>query len=175
MTARILTATGALATLAALAAAGSAQAAPPAPPAAKTLALTAVQTQVHPTDVKPKGPSVGDRTAFSEDLFAPGTPDKPGPRLGTDGGECVVTGVTKAKQGDAVVSAVSTQCTATLALKGGQIAVQGLASYGWKAKDRFTLAILGGTGGYTGARGTMTVTGSATATTSGLALEYTLP
>jgi hypothetical protein len=177
MNARVAAATAGALAAAALLAAGSAQAAapvPPVPPAPRTLALTAVQTEVHLDDVKPKGPSVGDRTTFAEDLFTPGPVEKRGARLGTDGGECVVTSVTKTKQGmEIVVSGVTTQCAATLALKGGQVTVQGLASYGWKARDTFTLAITGGTGSYTGARGTMTVTGSATATTSDLALAYT--
>jgi hypothetical protein len=147
-----------------LAAAGAARAA--TPPEPTRLPLTAVQTQVKVHDVKPTGTSVGDRTTFSEELFA-GPAESPGARVGTDGGECVVTNVAKAK--------VTTQCTATLALKGGQVAVHGLGTTGSKTAATFTFAVTGGTGAYTGARGTMTVTGSATSTTSALALEYRLP
>jgi NADPH:quinone reductase-like Zn-dependent oxidoreductase len=68
--------------------------------------------------------------------------DRYGKRVGTDHAICTV------------LSTTQSQCDATLALPKGQIVTHGLEG----SKSRFEVAVIGGTGFYAGARGTMTAT-----------------
>lgn len=113
------------------------------------MVLKAVQTQLKETDVGPAGPSVGDRQVFSENLFKAGT------KVGTDGVECVITHVTKNKNGK--ITAVDSQCVGTLRLGRDQISVQGLLVFNLAKPKPFYLVVTGGTGAYKGASGEMLV------------------
>lgn len=113
------------------------------------MVLRAVQKQTKDTDIGPSGPSVGDRTVFSEDLY------RDGRKVGTDGVECVITRVVKSSTGK--VTAIDSQCVGTMRLGRGQITVQGLVAFNVSAVKPLKLVITGGTGFYKGARGEMTV------------------
>jgi len=82
------------------------------------------------------GFGVDDVVVFSNDLYQEGA------KIGEDGGTCTVVRV-------ADDGATTMHCIGTNALPDGQIAVQGLAAPG----EPFELAITGGTGRYSGARG----------------------
>jgi hypothetical protein len=88
-------------------------------------------------DNAPKGKkaSRGDIIVYANPVF-----DRQGTQVGTDHGVCTVLNTSQ------------TQCDATLALPKGQIVTHGLQS----AKTSFEVAVIGGTGAYAGARGTMT-------------------
>jgi hypothetical protein len=85
----------------------------------------------HPGDYQP-----GDYTVFSDVLT-----DRTGRRVGTEGGSGLITKVSN--------SEVQLCYTLAIRLRGGQIAVQGLAS---PAPDK-RLAVVGGTNRFLGARG----------------------
>jgi hypothetical protein len=93
--------------------------------------------------------SLGDRVAFSDDLFA----TKGGQQVGTDGGECTVVRVTDAAAGSGVLN-----CLVTFELQGGQITTQALNTLttGGFAGTQ-TGAITGGTGSFRNAGGQFTV------------------
>ena len=84
---------------------------------------------------KKSGP--GDVVVYANPVF-----DRHGTRVGTDHAICTV------------LSATQSQCDATLALPKGQIVTHGLEG----SKTGFEVAVIGGTGSYAGARGTMTTT-----------------
>lgn len=84
-------------------------------------------------DVGKKGFSIGDSFIFVEQLLANGK------QAGHD--RIICTHVANAKTG-------AESCTGTVLLAGGTIQLAGLASQG-----PFTVAVVGGTGSYAGARG----------------------
>lgn len=88
------------------------------------------------------GPSLGDTFVFAERLRKDGRP------AGTSGGVCTVTEVVPP------YTVATFHCVATLALRRGQITLQGLVEL--QSEDDpgpFTVAITGGTGAYRGASG----------------------
>lgn len=91
----------------------------------------------HVIDNAPMGKQAGrgDLVLYANPVF-----DRHGTQVGTDHGVCIVLG------------AGESQCDATLALPKGQIVTHGLQG----AKSSFDVAVIGGTGTYSGARGTMT-------------------
>ena len=93
--------------------------------------------------------SVGDRVAFSDDVFAA----KGGRQVGTDGGQCTTVRVTDAAAASGVL-----QCLVTFDLPGGQITTQALNTLtngGFAGAQ--TGAITGGTGRFRDASGQFTV------------------
>jgi hypothetical protein len=96
------------------------------------------------------GPSVGDRSVFSDDVFRDGV------KVGTDGGDCVLVQVTPGATQNAEPQAATAQCTATVKLPEGQITAQGLVDF--ISNEPFTIAITGGTGQYRTAHGEVRVT-----------------
>lgn len=138
------------AALAALAlAAGSSSASSATPPGfdPKAVEFRAVTVQEFGTDGKPAGPSVGDRFTLTQDLYYwEGTR-----RIGTDGVDCVVV---RANRKTPEASAL--QCTGTLTVEGGQIAVQGVGRL-LGERGEAVLAVLGGTGEFRDASGSLTV------------------
>lgn len=101
--------------------------------------LTAVSNQFKEFDVGAKGLSLGDHYVFSDNLYED---DK---RVGSLNGHCVLTRVHKAYYHE--------QCTATVSLSGGLITSQGVIVFDKNFDNKFTIAITGGTGDYTGAGG----------------------
>ena len=93
--------------------------------------------------------SVGDRVAFSDDVFA----STGGRQVGTDGGECTTVRVTDAAAASGVL-----QCLVTFDLPGGDITTQALNTLtnGGFAGTQ-TGAITGGTGRFRDASGQFTV------------------
>jgi hypothetical protein len=136
-------------------AAGTAITANGAPPQATTLTLTGKQVapSFHYGDQAPRGESSGDTISFSEALYMSGT------RVGFS----EVTGtLADHKRHDA------TNLTGTLILHNGTITLQG-TSLGQTPTQH--VAIVGGTGAYTGAHGEDTITTGPTSTTH--VLTYT--
>jgi hypothetical protein len=70
--------------------------------------------------------------------------------VGEDGGTCTVTDITG-------YSGFMANCVVTLALRRGQITVQGLPAFEEETIPDATLAITGGTGAYASANGQVTV------------------
>ena len=115
-------------------------AAAPAPPGPLTLLIRAAQH--HDTLVRPNANSVGDSTAFSDNIVQDGL------AVGTDGGLCTTTNVAPH---DAQLTIL---CVLTLSLPAGQLDIQGLVTMtptnpGMTAD----FAVTGGTGTYRNARG----------------------
>jgi len=93
--------------------------------------------------------SLGDRVAFSDDLFTA----KGGTRLGTDGGACTVTRVTDAATGSGVLL-----CVVTFSLPGGDIETDGLNTLTNGAfVGTQSASIIGGTGKYRHASGELSL------------------
>jgi hypothetical protein len=82
------------------------------------------------------GFSEDDQIVFSNDL------EQDGKKVGEDGGTCTVTRI-------AASGATTLHCLGTNSLPGGQISVEGFAAPG----EPFELAVTGGTGRYSKARG----------------------
>jgi allene oxide cyclase len=87
-------------------------------------------------DIGPKGDSIGDLLVFANGIFD--STNKL--QVGSDQGYCVRTVVGK-----------SWECTWTMLLKGGQISVEGP----FMDDGDSLFAVIGGTGKYTGAKGSM--------------------
>lgn len=100
---------------------------------ASSLTFVTKQQAFSQVDVGKKGFSVGDSFIFVEQLLANGK------TVGHD--RVICTHVANAHAG-------GDSCTGTVMLDGGTIQLAGLASEG-----PFTVAVVGGTGSYTGARG----------------------
>jgi hypothetical protein len=77
----------------------------------------------------------GDVVIYANPVF-----DRHGTQVGTDYGVCTVLNDTQS------------QCDATIVLPKGQLVTHGIQS----SKSNFEVAVIGGTGLYSGARGTMT-------------------
>jgi hypothetical protein len=88
-------------------------------------------------DNAPKGkkPGRGDVILFANPVF-----DRHGTQVGTDHGMCTV------------LDAGRSQCDTTLVLPKGDVVTHGLEN----ARTSFDVAVIGGTGAYAGAKGTMT-------------------
>ena len=109
-----------------------------------TIRVTAISDQSEEIDARPKGLSVGDYLAFSDDLYEG---KKKGDSVGMLDGVCHVSNV----DGDdyrAVCSVVATLDDE------GTITHQGVFE---SSEDEATFAVTGGTGDYTGADGETTV------------------
>ena len=102
----------------------------------KTIQVIEHATSDTVIDNDPTGDSIGDTLAFGNAVFDPTDTTQ----VGSDGGSCVRT-----------VVGTSWECNWTTSLKYGQITVEGPFL---DAGDS-TLAIIGGTGAYAKARGTM--------------------
>ncbi|MBI2719585.1 MAG: Allene oxide cyclase [Rhizobiales bacterium] len=104
--------------------------------AASTMALVERATTDAVTDTGAKGDSVGDLLTFANDIYDEANKTK----LGSDNGFCIRTAVGKAWE-----------CYFTTSLDGGQLTAEGPF---YDGQDSM-LAITGGTGKYTKARGEM--------------------
>jgi len=102
----------------------------------QVILLTTKQVRQGFVDHGAPGFSEDDQFVFSNDLYSGGQ------RVGEDAGTCTVTRI-------AAGGAVTLHCLGTNSLPGGQISVQGIAAPG----EPFELAITGGTGRYSKARG----------------------
>ena len=90
-------------------------------------------------DVGTPGPGVGDQLVFQDRILARGRD------VGVQGGSCTITAL--------LADGFQISCVGTVALPGGTIAFQGLAT---DAPEK-RLAVVGGTGRYRGASGELTV------------------
>lgn len=106
--------------------------------------LVGRSAQAKDIDEGRKGPSVGDRYVFSENLFEKGSSK----RVGRLAAFCDVTYVERNSKGKAIDSLM--QCIATFRLPNGQIS--GQTATRWSDKGA-TLAITGGSGDYDDATG----------------------
>jgi hypothetical protein len=108
----------------------------------KALKLRAEQLQFQYVDAAPPGTSVGDEFVFSEKLFERRR------HVGMSGVVCTIVHATPP------YDVLTLHCVATLRLRKGQIALQGLVELqGLGDPGPFTLAVTGGTGAYRGAGG----------------------
>lgn len=105
--------------------------------------ITGRMAQEQDIDVGRRGPSVGDRFVFSENLF-----DEDKKRIGRLAASCDVAAVKRNSNGKVKDSLM--QCLGTFRLSDGQITVQGAM---WWSEEDPVLAITGGTGRYDGASG----------------------
>ena len=105
---------------------------------ANTLAYTTKQHAFAQVDTGKKGFSIGDAFIFSEQLLQNGT------QVGYDHIICTHA---------ASWPSSAESCTGTVILENGTLQLAGLSKQG-----PFTVAVLGGTGSYAGARGTAKVT-----------------
>ena len=101
----------------------------------RVIELTTKQVHQGFIDHGEPGFSADDVIVFSNDLY------RDGEKVGEDGGTCTVTRIAD--------GAATLHCLGTNSLPGGQISVQGLAA----PDEPFELAITGGTGRYSNARG----------------------
>ncbi|GAA0663679.1 hypothetical protein GCM10010193_13890 [Kitasatospora atroaurantiaca] len=106
----------------------------------KVFELTTRTTQDTHLDADKDGlPSPGDEDIFTEDVF------RDGKKVGTDGGVCTIL---RTDNGGVA------QCLVTLSLEEGQITTQGLVTNILAdAPGEFDIAITGGTGAFSKARG----------------------
>jgi len=91
--------------------------------------------QTTTVDKVPRG-KMGDVFLYSNPIF-----DRQGTRVGTDAGVCTM------------LNARQSQCNATLTLPKGQIVTLGL--HGPEPETKYEAAVIGGTGAYAAARGTL--------------------
>jgi hypothetical protein len=124
----------------------------PAGPAAaavvhRHLEFTEIQTQHAEHTVSPSGPAVGDSFIFSADLT------RKGKKVGTDSVECTTTRV----YGGGSPNAIDVFCTAGFLLKHGTLTASGPVHVKFSDEDPFKIAIVGGTGDYKHASGTLRV------------------
>jgi hypothetical protein len=107
----------------------------------KLFALTVQMTDI---DLGPSGFSIGDQNVFSDDL----SPQKGSAPTGIDGGVCTIVRI------DENANTTTAQCVVTASLAGGQIAIQGLATFAEEQEPTtFVLPITGGSGSFRGASG----------------------
>lgn len=104
---------------------------------ASSLTFVTKQQSFAQIDVGKKGFSIGDSFIFAEQLLADGKP------AGHDRVMCTHVANTRTD---------AESCSGTVVLAGGTIELAGLASRG-----PFTVAVVGGTGSYAGARGSARV------------------
>lgn len=116
---------------------GSADADTPEGGQADVLELKIQNDQHATTDLGPAGPSLGDMDVYS------GTAIRNGRRVGRGGGSCQVVHINGKD--------LTTQCLITIELERGSLTMQSLWGSG---KSSLDMAITGGTGIYSNARGT---------------------
>lgn len=107
------------------------------------LALTSIFDEEQFVDNAPAGESVGDMFVFSADLFKKGKSRQ----VGRAGVSCTLTSSTA---GDAL-------CSGSVSLRKGKISILGLQTGEESENDELEFPIVGGTGRYEGASGTLTV------------------
>lgn len=90
------------------------------------------------------GPTVGDEFVTAQRLVRRGRP------VGRAGGACQIVAPAPG------LNRFTFHCTVTLRLPAGQIALDGLATFGEQGPQPMTMAISGGTGSYQRARGQAT-------------------
>jgi hypothetical protein len=120
------------------------------------LSLTLKGSEDQMVDNPPHGLSGGDMFVGADTAF-----DRAGKRIGTGLGVCVLT----------VTKPLSGQCNDTLTLPDGQLTIQGGGPFKERSSSR---AIIGGTGAYAGARGTVEVTETG-AYSQDATFHYSLP
>lgn len=125
------------------------------------LEFTEVQTQHAESTPGPAGPAVGDSFVFSADLT------QRGKKVGTDSVQCTTTHV----YGGATPNAIDVHCVAGFILKKGTLAAQGPVHVEFADEKPFKIAIVGGTGDYKHASGTLRVE-PVTDTRSRLKLDF---
>src|SRR4051794_12954095 len=110
-------------------------------------------TNSHETDFDEgaSGPSVGDRFSVFGDVV------RHGARVGAGGYECVTMLYKAGSSPDGPPAALTDQCTGTVALREGQITVQGLVDR--TGPVPITIAVTGGTGAYRTAHGELQSSG----------------
>lgn len=119
--------------------------------AAEKIKLVERPTDETTIDLGAKGDSIGDLLVFANPVFDSANKTQ----VATDQGSCVRT-----------LPGKSWECNWTIKLKAGQIMVDG----SFLDEGDSVLAVIGGTGKYAGARGTMTLHPQASPST---ALEFT--
>jgi hypothetical protein len=112
----------------------------------QTIQLTATLFANKDFDLDPSGPSLGDYTVITENLF------REGKKVGTDHAICTIT---RLEPPTGTPKRGALQCLVTLLLAEGQITLQGVhaGSVSSQQPPRFTLAITGGTDAYKTAHG----------------------
>src|SRR5262249_47452549 len=112
----------------------------------QTIRLTATSFAAKDVDVGPRGLSLGDYFVATENLFRQGT------KVGTDHATCTLP---RLEPRTGAPQRFAAHCLATLVLPEGQVTAQGVrtGALSQRQPPRFTLAIIGGTGAYTTARG----------------------
>jgi hypothetical protein len=112
----------------------------------QTIRLTATSFAAKDVDLGPRGLSLGDYFVATENLFRQGT------KAGTDHATCTLT---RLEPRTGAPKRFAAQCLITLVLPDGQVTAQGVrtGALSQRQPPRFTLAITGGTGAYTTARG----------------------
>lgn len=125
------------------------------------LEFTEVQTQHAESTAGPTGPAVGDSFVFSADLT------QRGKKVGTDSVQCTTTHV----YGGATPNAIDVHCVAGFILKKGTLSAQGPVRVSFADEKPFKIAIVGGTGDYKHASGTLRVE-PLTDTKSRLTLDF---
>jgi hypothetical protein len=110
-----------------------------------TIRVTSVVVTVKRVDVKPKGTSAGDRLVLEDSLLnaAPQFGKKTGATVGSDSGTMTFT------------SSHSARFVGRARLPGGTLRLKGpVTAYG---RDSIRIPVVGGTGRFSSARGTLTV------------------
>jgi hypothetical protein len=125
------------------------------------LEFTEVQTQHKETSASTAGPGIGDSFVFSADLT------KHGKKVGTDSVQCTTTHV----YGGATPNAIDIHCVAGFILKKGTLSAQGPVHVSFATQKPFKIAIVGGTGDFRYASGTLRVD-PVTDTKSKLKLDF---
>src|SRR3954452_5899512 len=110
----------------------------------RTFTLHAVEVTDEFLDLGDQGLSPGDQPVFATALSRDGRPE------GVTGGSCTVTSLNSD-------NTFTASCQATAQLRGGLLTTQALVTFGPGLQPRFTLAITGGTGKYSGASGEVEV------------------
>jgi hypothetical protein len=109
----------------------------------KTLHLLVKTVDSAALDLGQQGPSLGDQSIFTSDLY------RQGKKIGEGRSICTVTRIA----GIGADLKVTAQCLGTDVLPAGQVTVQGAVSFTGPNVPPFTLAITGGTGAYKRAHG----------------------
>ncbi|MFE6757070.1 hypothetical protein ACFVDQ_26250 [Streptomyces sp. NPDC057684] len=105
----------------------------------EVLELKVQNDQYEAVDLGPAGPSLGDMDVYS------GTAVQDGRRVGRGGGSCQVIHIDAGE--------TTTQCLLTMEVERGSLTMQSLWTKG--ASTPLDMAITGGTGAYSSARGTV--------------------
>jgi len=120
-------------------------------PGARVLNVTLTNSVGTEVDLKEPGPSAGDRFSVYGDLVRHGS------KAGTGGYECVTVMYKAGSDPAGPPAAESDLCSGTLALKEGQISIQGLVDR--TGPIPVTIAVVGGTGAYRTAHGELQTSG----------------